>query len=68
MKTMNSKNLLLIALTTSFLVGCDMGSNPLRAKAREVERQQQEQKAEATREQETKYGKDISKSFKESSE
>jgi len=64
---MNSKNLLLIALTTSFLVGCDMGSNPLRAKAREAERQQQEQ-AEAAREQETKYGKAISKSFNELSE
>jgi len=64
---MNSKNLLLIALATSFLLGCDMGSNPLRAKAREVERQQQEQ-AQATREQETKYGKDISQSFNDSSE
>jgi len=63
---MNRKNLLLIALTAFFLVGCDMDSNPLRAKAREVERQQQE-KVQAAREQETKYGKDISKSFNDSS-
>jgi len=61
---MHYKNLLLIALTASFLLGCDMGSNPLRAKAHEVERQQQEQ---AAREKETKYGKAISKSLNESS-
>jgi len=60
------KNLLLIALTISFLGGCDMGSNPLRAKAREVERQEQEQ-AKAGREQETEYGKAISQSVNDSS-
>jgi len=61
---MNRKYILLIALASSFLIGCDpqeeMGSNPLRAKAHEIE-QKQEQEG---REQETRYGKSISKSFK----
>jgi len=65
---MHCKNLLLIAIATSFLMGCDlqedMGSNPLRAKAREIERQQDID----GREQEIKYGKAISKSFDESFE
>ena len=65
---MHYRNLLLTAIVTSFLMGCEaqenMGSNPLRAKAREVERQQEQ----PAREQETKYGKAISKSFKESPE
>jgi len=64
---MHPKNLLLIAIAISFLMGCDpqedMGSNPLRAKAREAERQHET----ASREQETTYGKAISKSFNESS-
>ena len=65
---MNYKNILLIALVSSFLIGCDpqeeMGSNPLRAKAHEIE-QKQEQEG---REQETMYGKSISNSFKEASD
>lgn len=62
---MNFKTLLLVAITASLLIGCDpqenMGSNPLRAKAKEI-KQQQEQEG---REQETKYGSAISDSFKE---
>ncbi|MBQ0725553.1 MAG: hypothetical protein KBT51_09180 [Cycloclasticus sp.] len=50
------------------MIGCDeqeeMGSNPLRAKAREIERQQEQ----AGREQETEYGSAIAKSFKKNSE
>lgn len=65
---MHSKKILLITITTLFLVGCDpqenMGDNPLRAKAREIEQQQEQ----AGREQETQYGTEISVSFKESSE
>ena len=65
---MNCKNILLIAITSSFLMGCDsqegMGSNPLRAKAQEIERQQEQ----AGREQETEYGSAISESFKKNSE
>jgi len=65
---MNSKNILLMAITTAFLMGCDpqenMGSNPLRAKAKAIEHQQEQ----ASREQETKYGSAISESFKKNSE
>lgn len=49
-------------------MGCDsaedMGSNPLRIKAREIEQQQEQ----TGREQETKYGSAISESFKKDSE
>ncbi len=64
----NRQNILLIAITTSFLIGCDsqedMGSNPLRAKAQEIERQQEQ----LGREQETEYGSAVSESFKKNSE
>jgi hypothetical protein len=65
---MNCKNIILIAITTLFLIGCDpqenMGSNPLRAKAKEIKHQ----KEQAGREQETRYGSAISESFKKDSE
>ena len=44
---MTYKNILLIALASSFLIGCDpqedMGSNPLRAKAHEIEQKQEQE-------------------------
>jgi|GEM_PF-821923 hypothetical protein len=65
---MNCKIILLVTITSLALIGCDgqedMGSNPLRAKAREIERQQEQ----AGREQETEYGSAIAKSFKKNSE
>lgn len=61
---MNCKNILLVAIASAFLMGCDpqedMESNPLRAKAHDIEKNQERD----GREQETKYGKSISKSFK----
>jgi len=60
---MNYKNKLafiIILLASSFLIGCDIPENPLRAKARATE-QQAEQPG---REQETKHGSAISDSFK----
>ncbi|AGS39183.1 MAG: hypothetical protein ACJA2Y_001589 [Cycloclasticus pugetii] len=63
------KKILFIIVTSSFLIGCDgqdgMGSNPLRAKARDIEHQQEQA---AGREQETAYGSAISDSFKKNSE
>lgn len=59
---MNYKNNLLIAIT-GYDPQENMGSNPLMAQAREIERQQEQ----ADREQETKYGTAISNSFKKPS-
>ncbi|PCI68811.1 MAG: hypothetical protein COB26_07630 [Piscirickettsiaceae bacterium] len=60
------KLIVLIISGALMLVGCDgeqnMGSNPLRAQAREIERQQQ---VKQSREQETQYGSDISKATKD---